>query len=178
MDNSHLFNLALKWLNQRVRQYCHPILSTFSPANRDLPHLEINIVHPLAQTLKQPQAGAIQQTDHQMSGSAEPFEQPAKRFPVEKKQRIERLILRGSRNIPIDCKVGQKRLDFRVTHLFGISLTMKQNIAKNPVDIGLFSTNTLVFGSNRRANTAVQAGLPSHLAASFFNIDSATQYST
>ncbi len=57
----------------------------------------------------------------------------------------QRLILRGSSDIALYGQVGQELLDLLIAHLLGVPLVMEQNVAPNPVDVGLPGADVVVF---------------------------------
>jgi hypothetical protein len=51
-----------------------------------------------------------------------------KRYPTS-------LVLGGGRYIPLYSQMSQKRLYFYVAHLFGVALTMEENVLSDPEKI-------------------------------------------
>ena len=195
MDDLHLFNPAPERPHEGIGENRYPILAAFPVADHDLPPVDVDIMHPQPKTFEQPQSGAIEQTPHQPLRPGEKLEQPVdlgmcenhrqptgllgpgdivkpghialEHIPIEKKQRAERLILRGSGDIAVDRKMGQKLLDFGFPHLDGMPLAVEQDKAPNPVDIGLFSANAVVFRSNGCPNPVEQARFLFHGCSPF-----------
>ena len=42
-------------------------------------------------------------------------------------------------------QMGQKRTDFILTHLSGMPLLVRENVSLDPVEVGLFGSDTVVF---------------------------------
>ena len=61
-------------------------------------------------------------------------------------------ILRGSSHVALYGRVGQELLDLLFTHLLGVPLVMEQNVAPNPVDVGLLGADAVVFEADFCAN--------------------------
>ena len=64
----------------------------------------------------------------------------------------KRLILSGSSHIALHGQVGQELLNLLFTHLLGVPLVMEQNVAPNPVDVGLLGADAVVFEADFCAN--------------------------
>jgi hypothetical protein len=60
---------------------------------------------------------------------------------IQEQHGAERLILGAGRDAPLHGQVRQERLDFRSPHFPGVSLVVKEDIAANPLDVGLFGAN-------------------------------------
>jgi hypothetical protein len=195
MDDTHPLNLTPQRLHHWPRQHGNPILAAFAIAHQNLSPVELDVMHPQAQTFKQPQSGAVEQACHQPLLAGETFEQPhcficgenhrqttrlfrprdtvepeqfpVQHHPIEKKQRTERLILRGRGHIPVNGKMRKKCLDFPLAHLIRMAFVVKQNKPTHPVDISLFSANTVSLGPNSRPYTVEQTRLLAHRRSSF-----------
>jgi hypothetical protein len=64
---------------------------------------------------------------------------------VEEEQRVERLILRGSRDVGFKCKVAEKLSNLVGTHLGRVTFTMKQDVTSNPANVGVLGPWAVVF---------------------------------
>ncbi len=163
MDDTHPLNLTPQRLHHCPWQHGNPILADFAVAHQNLSPVELDVMHPQAQTFEQPQTGTVEQARHQPLLAGEPFAQsrcfisgenhrqttrlfhprdtiepgqlPIQHHPIKKKQRTERLILCRRSHIPVNGKMRKKRLDFLFTHLIRVAFIVEQNKPTYPVDI-------------------------------------------
>ena len=63
---------------------------------------------------------------------------------VQEKERIQGLVLCGGGHAPLDGQVCQERLELAGTHLSGMALAVKQDVAANPTDVGLLGSRRIV----------------------------------
>ncbi len=68
----------------------------------------------------------------------EPRDRHRQHFLIEKEQSRQRLILGRSSHRAFDRQIGQKAFDPGSSHGARMPLSMKQNKATNPTDVGLF----------------------------------------
>lgn len=66
---------------------------------------------------------------------------------VEEENRAECLVLGGGGNFAVGGEVGDKCADFLDAKVFWVLLFMKDDVAFDPVDIGLFGAVGVVFGA-------------------------------
>lgn len=66
---------------------------------------------------------------------------------VEEQEGAESLVLRGGGHILVHGQVGEKGLNFRGIHLFGMSFVVEQDVAFDPPDISLLGVNGVVLGA-------------------------------
>ena len=71
---------------------------------------------------------------------------------VEKEQRAESLILGGCSDIPFDRQMGEKSGDFLLAHFVRMPLAMKENVTANPIDVGLFGADGVMFHAQMPAD--------------------------
>src|SRR5690554_2018976 len=77
---------------------------------------------------------------------------------IKKYQRIERLVLGGSRYVLVCRQPGQKLSDFCFGHVAGVAESMKAYEIAYPVPVGLFGTQTVMFGTNDCMQLIAQLG--------------------
>ena len=51
---------------------------------------------------------------------------------------------RDGSDIPMDRKVGEERLNLYHAHVLGVTLAVKENVASDPLEIGLFGANQVM----------------------------------
>src|SRR5262245_39343564 len=81
-----------------------------------------------------PIAGIIQRDAEDLSG--------------EKQQGVKGLILRRAGHIAGYGEMGQKRLDLGGSHLLWVAFVVEKDIPSHPVEVGVFSTNRVMFSSD------------------------------
>jgi len=54
--------------------------------------------------------------------------------------------------MPLDCKVGNKSPDFGLAHLAWVAFVMKENVAADPIQVGLFCAVGVVFNAQCISN--------------------------
>ncbi len=59
-------------------------------------------------------------------------------FRVQKQQRAERLVLGRCGDVLLYSQVGEKGFDLNDTHLLGMALVVKEDVARNPGHVGFF----------------------------------------
>jgi hypothetical protein len=87
----------------------------------------------------------------------QPVEMSIENVSIEEKQRRERLVLRGRRDVGIGGEAGQERCDFWLAHLVGMALAMKEDEPTNPAGIGLFGARAVVACFDCEANAIEKA---------------------
>ena len=153
--------------SHRFWQHRRPAAATFALTDHDLTAFEIHVLHPQPQHLQQPQAGAVQNLRHQL---ARPFHRAnhlpdfllrqhhrqswrtihpheiarhhrrLQHLTIKEQQRIQRLILCGTRHIQRRGEVGQKRRHTgraQITRMppFSGGLAMKLQKAHHPFPV-------------------------------------------
>jgi hypothetical protein len=78
---------------------------------------------------------------------------------VEKQQRTECLILCGGADALVDGEKRQKPRDFGDAHLGRMRLAVEDDVAADPVDVGLFGPPAVMPGTNRIAHAIEQLRL-------------------
>lgn len=71
---------------------------------------------------------------------------------IKKKQRAEGLILRGSRDACVDGQVTEKCRNLFLTHFIGVALAVKEDVASDPIDVGLLGADAVVFDTQLPPN--------------------------
>lgn len=155
------------------------------------------IFRPQADALHQAQTGAVQEVGHeamapfqagqhgahlgggeddgQAGGTLGPFHiaQPAdvlfQYFLVQEQDSAQCLILGGSGDVALHGQVGQELLDLRFAHFLGVALAVKQDVALDPVHVGLLGADAVVLEADFCANLIEQRGLDMHNRR-YFNV--------
>lgn len=77
---------------------------------------------------------------------------------IKKYQRIERLILGGRRHVLVCRQPGQKLSDFCFGHVAGVAESMEAYEVSNPVPVGFFGAQAVMFGTNDCMQLIAQLG--------------------
>jgi hypothetical protein len=64
---------------------------------------------------------------------------------VEEEEGAEGLVLGGGGDVVIDGEVGEEGLDLGGAHIGGVFFAVKEDEAYDPVDVGLFGAEGVVF---------------------------------
>lgn len=64
---------------------------------------------------------------------------------VEEEEGGERLVLGGGGDVFFDGEVGEEGLDFWGAHVFGVAFAVEEDVAFDPVAVGLFGAVGVVF---------------------------------
>ena len=182
--------VGLERSHQGIRQQGQPVFLALAIPHGNLPVFKIEVFHPQADAFHQAQASAIQEVGHesvapfqmgqhgahlgggeddrQPGGTFGPFHvvQPTdvllEHFLVQEQDGAQGLVLGGGGDIAFHSQVGQELLDFPLAHLLGVSLAVEQDVALDPVHIGLLGANAVVFQPDFFANLVEQPRLDSH----------------
>ena len=154
------------------RQDRDAVLVALARAHDDAVRPEVHVLDPEPGAFEQAQSGAVQQGSHQpgrpsqladdgsdsLAGQdggkplrppgsdhvVEPRHVLVKHTAVEKHQRVQRLVLGGSRDPALDCQRAQEARDLGRAHLGRMTLSVKQDVAANPPHVGLLGAGTAV----------------------------------
>jgi hypothetical protein len=67
---------------------------------------------------------------------------------VEEEDGAEGLVLGGGGDVPFGCKVGDECLDFGGAHVLWVAFAVEEDVAFDPVFVGLFGAEGVVFGAD------------------------------
>jgi hypothetical protein len=172
-------------LDESARQHHDAILVALCLAHDDGVALEIDILHAKALRLHQPHARAVEQVGDEPDFSrdgckqgchlvarehrrqptrpcgpreiSEPRQIDTQHFAIEKKQRAERLVVRGGGHAPLRGKHGEKRFDLVRTHVARMLHAAPADEKADPVDVRLFGREAVVQIPRAFAHLAEQA---------------------
>ena len=65
-------------------------------------------------------------------------------MPIQENQGAQRLVLRGSGNMSVDCEIGKKLADFNFSHLLRMAFVMIEDKLSYPVCIRFFRAQAVV----------------------------------
>ena len=71
---------------------------------------------------------------------------------IYKEQGTQSLILSGCCHLFLNGQVGEEGFNIRDAHLLGMALMMKQDVAANPLHVGLLCTVGIVLEPNSLSN--------------------------
>jgi hypothetical protein len=77
--------------------------------------------------------------------------------------------LGGSGYVALHGQVGQEPLDLRFAHFLGVPLAMKQDVAPDPIHVGLLGADAVVLEADFCTNLIEQFGLDIHNRR-YFNV--------
>jgi hypothetical protein len=77
---------------------------------------------------------------------------------IEEEQGGESLVLGASGDVLLDGEVGEEVVDFRSTHVTGMSLVMEQDEASDPIGVGVFGAEGVVASLESLADEVEQFG--------------------
>ena len=78
---------------------------------------------------------------------------------VEKEKRAQGLGLRRGADGAFDGEVGDERVDLGLAHLHRVALVVKEDVAPDPADVGLFGAQAVVARADRVAHAVEEPGL-------------------
>ena len=90
--------------------------------------------------------------------AVEPRQFNAQDVLVHEQQRALGLVLRGRCYMLLDRQMRKECLDLRRGHRVRVPLAMEKDEAFNPVDVGLFGAQAVMFEANAIANAIEEAG--------------------
>jgi hypothetical protein len=89
--------------------------------------------------------------------SNDEIEFPIEDLLIEKKQGAQRLILGGSSHVSFNREVAEEGGDFGFAHFVGMPLSMKEDEASNPIDVGLFGAQAVMLYAQVPADAIQEA---------------------
>ena len=72
-------------------------------------------------------------------------------FAIQKNQCVERLILRGGRDVSINRQPGEELCDFCAAHFPWVPQFVEADVPLHPVNVSTFGSNAVVTNANRVA---------------------------
>lgn len=75
---------------------------------------------------------------------------------VEEEQGAQRLVLRGGRDVPLDCQMGEELPDLLDAHLLRVALAVEEDEAFDPVRVSLLRADAEVAQACDRADAIEQ----------------------
>lgn len=75
---------------------------------------------------------------------------------IKKEQRAEGLILRGSRDAAVDGQVAEKCRNLFLPHFIGVTFAVKEDVASDPIHVGLFGADAVAFHAQLPPNAVQQ----------------------
>ena len=177
--------MTLERHDELVGQRGHAILVPFAIAHHDGPVSEIEIFHAKPDAFEKTQTRAVLKTGDEPVGARETAQNATdlargqngretllalgpndpvnsiqrlfQNYPVEERERVECLILDGGGDAFLDREMREKARHLVLAHSRGMLLTVEENEAPNPVDVGLLGANAVVTNPNRFAYLIEQA---------------------
>jgi hypothetical protein len=165
------------------------VLVALAAADDDLIGGEVDVLDAQATTLEDAQARSVKQAGHEPWRAVEPVEHntdfvtgrddwkalrafgaygvvepgqgDVEHVAVEEQERAQRLVLRGGRDATLHRQRAEECGD-----LGRVALAVKEDVAPDPGDVGLFGTTAVVAGAKRGADAVEETRLgPVHRAA-------------
>jgi hypothetical protein len=88
----------------------------------------------------------------------EPRQLATQNLSIEEKQRAQSLVLRGRRELIANGERRQERGDLDGAHLGWVTLAVKEDVAPDPVNVGLLGAAAVVPGADAVADAVEEAG--------------------
>ena len=176
MENTCVHELAAQRIDQACGQNRDPIAASLPIADHEFATLQIEILGSQPHRLHQPETGPVHQPSCQTGDPLEPRQQlhhlgacqhhrqrpgllrsdDRAEIPdlliqnslVEKRNRVQGLILGRGSHVSIDRQMTQKSLDFRLPHLPRMPPARKSNEAADPMDVRLLGPNAVMAKSD------------------------------
>ena len=164
--------MRFELLVQGAGQHGDAIFFSFAIAHRDLGVAEVDVLHPQAHAFHQTQSRTVEEACHQKVAAFELFEQrpylslgqdhrhpgralrplhviePLELAPehllVQEENSAQGLILRRGGHLSLDGEMGEKALHLELAHGGGMTLAMKQDVAFDPIDVGLLGADAIM----------------------------------
>ena len=95
--------------------------------------------------------------------AGEPRQFDAENFLVEKEDGALRLVLRRRCDVAFDGEVGEKSLDVGGAQFRRMALVVKMDVTSDPVDVGLFGAQAVVFVTNAIPHSGEKARRLRHI---------------
>ena len=194
------FDLLLERRDEALREHCHVIGPPLPVTNDDLTEVKVDVANAQAETLDQAQPGAIDQLDDEAVDAREGGDHLVYLFAgqdgrgykvgtfrtkhhhrtgilvqhlvVEKEQGGEGLLLGGSGDAAFHGQVDEKGFYFWRGHVAGVTFVVKEDEALDPIHVGMFSVNEIVFFAQDGAHTSAKlsTGLVQQLLLGAFRL--------
>jgi hypothetical protein len=173
VDTLDDLDLGLEGRDEGIREDGDAVVFAFAIADDDGVVTKVYVFDAQAQAFHQAQAGAVEELGHEFGdaghvvddsegfGMGEDGREGARFFSadnvggefdflledmaVEEEESGESLILCGGGDVLFDGEVGEEGLDFWGAHVFGVTFVMEEDVAFDPVAVGLFGAVGVVF---------------------------------
>lgn len=180
------FDLRTQRIAKRPGQHGTAVLAALALANDQFISREVDVLDAQSQAFHQAQAAAIQQARHQRFPPMHRCQQRRRlrprqhhrqprrtlgphdvlhprqvlrqHLPVEEQQCRKRLVLRTGRYTAACCQGAEETFHVRTAQFTRIAQMVVANIAANPVQTGLFRTQTVMLQPQSLANFVQQPG--------------------
>jgi hypothetical protein len=180
MQQLDALEMFLQGRDEAGGQHGDALVAAFGVAHDDLPPLKVNVLDAQAHALHKPETAAIEQLGHQLIGAGHALEDLARfaggeddgqaaglfgangiewrvkvlmeHLAIEKEQRTERLVLRGGGHVAFDRQVGEERLHLGAAHVLRVAFGVEQNVARDPIGVGLLGAIGIVLEPQRIAH--------------------------
>lgn len=175
MDGADSLQVCAQRLHDALGEHGDSVFGAFTISNDDLAVAEIEILHAKTQAIHQPKACSVEQGGHQRERRLQLREKAGnfltsenyRQFPwplrpgklaeipeldfedllVEEYNGIKRLILGRRSDFAFHSQMAQECVDFGGPHLIRMSLTVEENESPNPLQVGFFRPQAVVFDS-------------------------------
>jgi len=178
VEEANAFDLALQVGDDGFGQRDNAVFFALAIADGDALVLKVNILDSQADAFHEAQAGAVEELGHEFVGSVQladeaenffaaedggdasgtfgggeedGFDFLVEDFAVEEEDGGEGLILGGGRDAAVVGEVEEEGLDFGCAHFERMALVVEENVAAHPVEVGLFGTVGVMFGTQEFA---------------------------
>ena len=186
MERAHALEVAPQRLLGDAREGSRAVPVSLALAHHELAALEVDVLDAHPQRLEEAEAAAVEEgrdeargrlhareerahlvaREHDgkparalcAHGGAEPLELALEDGPVEEEMRGERLVLRRGGDAALDGEVREEGHDLERAHLVGMALSVEEDEAADPVDVGVLGAARQVAQARALAHAVEEAG--------------------
>ena len=184
--------LPLEGWDEGIGEYGEAVVLAFAVADDDVAVAEVDIFDAEADAFHEAQAAAVEEFCHELGDAGHfcddcdgfglgeddgecfgllgaddiggEFEVGLQDVAVEEEDGGERLVLGGGGNFFFGGKVGDECLDFGGAQVFWVAFAVEEDVAFDPVFVGLFGAGGVVFGADGVGDLVHEfAGLVLHI---------------
>ena len=173
-------------IDHRPRQHRRPVLLPLTPPHRNLPAIEIDVLHPQLQAFLKAKASPIEQHPDNPDGTVEtrqhppdfiatqygrqanrllrsddvlnPTDRDVKNLFVQEKKSRQRLVLSRGADVTSGRKPGQERGNVGRAQSRRMRLAVKDDVPADPCEVGPFGSPAVMTRANRLADPVEQLG--------------------
>jgi hypothetical protein len=176
VDEGDVFDLGLEGGDDGFREDGGAVVFTFAIADDDLAITEVNVFDAQAETFHEAESASVEDFGHELGkpshvvdngegfllgedggkgfgffGADEvggEFDFLVENVAIQEDDGAEGLVLGGGGEAALGGEVGDEGLDFGDAHVFGMAFIVEEDVAANPVYVGLFGAVGVMLDAN------------------------------